>query len=284
MVDDALFKLLAPARRTAIVNIGAGDIGDTEIYQPLLDRDIGTVVGFEPLPEQFEILQARQTKNCSTLPYAVGDGRTHTMHVCAFWPMSSLLRPDPNQLQQFIPFTDLGRVTKETPVQTHRLDEIREIEAIDILKIDVQGFELTIFQNGRNKLREAVAVQVELPFIKTYQNQPTFGEVDLELQSLGFVPHFFVHASVRMVAPMMPTKQGQGGLRQIHEVDLLYVRNFARAELMSDEQLKHLALLAHHCFGSFDLAYRCVFALTERGSLEMSARDRYLNLLKPVPK
>ena len=75
--------------------------------------------------------------------------------------MSSLLRPDPRQLQQFIPFSDYGRVTREIPVQTHHLDDVDEIRAMDFLKIDVQGFELTVFQNGRNKLAEAVALQVE---------------------------------------------------------------------------------------------------------------------------
>src|SRR5262245_15798486 len=170
MADDALFEPLAPAGRTAIVNIGASDVGDIEIYQQLLDLDIGigTMVGFEPLPEQFEILKAKQDKNGSILPYAVGDGAVHTMHVCAFWPMSSLLKPDPRQLQQLLPFSDLGRVTKEVPIQTYRLDDIEEISALDFLKIDIQGFEVTVFQNGRNKLKQAVCLQLELPFTKHY--------------------------------------------------------------------------------------------------------------------
>jgi len=67
MADDALFEPLAPAGRTAIVNIGASDVGDIEIYQQLLDLDIGTMVGFEPLPEQFEILKAKQDKK--TVPF-----------------------------------------------------------------------------------------------------------------------------------------------------------------------------------------------------------------------
>jgi hypothetical protein len=79
MADDKLFELLAPARRTAVVNIGASDIGETELYQPLLDRDIGSLIGFEPLPEQFEILKAKQLKNCTILPYAIGDGGAHTL-------------------------------------------------------------------------------------------------------------------------------------------------------------------------------------------------------------
>jgi hypothetical protein len=71
MADDKLFELLALARRTAAVNIGASDIGE--------DRDIGSLIGFEPLPEQFEILKAKQLKNCTILPYAIGDGGAHTL-------------------------------------------------------------------------------------------------------------------------------------------------------------------------------------------------------------
>jgi hypothetical protein len=63
MADDKLFELLTPTRRAAVVNIGANNIGHTELYQPLLDRDIGSLIGFEPLPEQFEILKAKHMKN-----------------------------------------------------------------------------------------------------------------------------------------------------------------------------------------------------------------------------
>ena len=63
MADDKLFELLTPTRRAAVVNIGASNIGHTELYQPLLDRDIGSLIGFAPLPEQFEILKAKHLKN-----------------------------------------------------------------------------------------------------------------------------------------------------------------------------------------------------------------------------
>ncbi|MEZ0349479.1 hypothetical protein [Mycobacterium sp. pR1184] len=37
---------------------------------------------------------------------------------------------------------------------------------------------------------------------------------------------------------------------------------------MSDEQLKHLALIAHCCYRSFDLALRCVLLLERRKAVE----------------
>jgi hypothetical protein len=48
---------------------------------------------------------------------------------------------------------------------------------------------------------------------------------------------------------------------------------------MSDEQLKHLALIAHHCYQSFDLSLRCVMLLEQRQALEAGIQRRYLEIL-----
>jgi hypothetical protein len=64
----------------------------------------------------------------------------------------------------------------------------------------------------------------------------------------------------------------------------LYVPDFAletrfRPDLMSDEQLKHMALIVHHCYGSFDLALRCVMLLEQRQVLPAGAQRRYVEFL-----
>jgi hypothetical protein len=48
---------------------------------------------------------------------------------------------------------------------------------------------------------------------------------------------------------------------------------------MSEEQLKHLALVAHHCYRSFDLALRCVMLLEQRQALDAGTQQRYLDIL-----
>ena len=44
--------------------------------------------------------------------------------------------------------------------------------------------------------------------------------------------------------------------------------------------LKHLALVAHHCYGSYDLAANCINHLATRGVLPADAVGRYLGNLK----
>jgi FkbM family methyltransferase len=280
--ERELYHLLKPSRLTAIVDVGAGDIGERQSYQPLLDRGIATLAGFEPQPDMFAKLAARRGAAVTFYPYAVGDGETHTLYACAHAPMSSFLKPDRRQLNQFLPMSQWGQVVAETPLATRRLDDIDEIKAIDFLKIDVQGFELTVLRHGRSKLAQAVAIQAEVAFIATYENQPTLGDIDLELRAQGFVPHTFAEVVTRMLAPMAPPPGTWRGINQIHEADAIYVRDFARAEDWSDEQLKHMALLAHHCFRSFDLAYRVLYMLADRKLLSPDALPRYLELVRAV--
>jgi hypothetical protein len=172
----------------------------------------------------------------------------------------------------------LGEVIQRIPVETRRLDDVSEIQHLDLLKIDVQGSELSVFQNGQAKLAEAVVIQTEVSFITWYQNQPSFGEIDLELRRQGFIPHGIAEAHQRTIGDFVVGVGEIPRSNQLTEADMVYVRDFTHPEVMTDEQLKHLGLIAHHCYGSFDLVYRCVSLLEDRQAVETGSSQRYLSL------
>ena len=99
------------------------------------------------------------------LPHVVGDGHPHRLKITKAEGMTILLTPDVNQLRLFTPFLNWGSVVEEVDVATHRLDDL-DIDEFDLLKIDVQGAELMVFQHGRERLRNAVAVQTETSFVR----------------------------------------------------------------------------------------------------------------------
>ncbi|WP_263997685.1 hypothetical protein [Mycolicibacterium vanbaalenii] len=133
-----------------------------------------------------------------------------------------------------------------------------------------------MFQNGRTKLADAVAIQTEVSFVTLYRDQPTMGDVDVEMRSQGFVPHCFAAVKKWPIAPYVVNNNPRWALNQLLEADIVYVRDFSRPDSLSDEQLKHLALIAHHCYSSYDLALRCVMLLERRGSLKTGAQQSYL--------
>ena len=77
--------------------------------------------------------------------------------------------------------------------------------------MDVQGAELGIFKNGSKALRNCLAMQLEVSYFSLYEDQPSFGEVDVYMRTIGFVPHQF-----------WTLKDGQ--LRQLYLIIILEYR------------------------------------------------------------
>ena len=280
-MTTALSELLETTRLTEVVDIGANPIDGDPPYKPMLDAGLCKVTGFEPQEEALAELMRAKGPNETYLPYAVGDGGTHALNICEVSGMTSLLEPDPAALDLFNSFTDFGKVVRQVEVETRRLDEIAEIDHLDFLKIDIQGGELMVFQSGQAKLASAVAIQTEVSFISLYKDQPTLGDVDAELRRQGFAPHCFAALKNWSIRPCVFNNDPRRALNQVMEADLVYVRDIVHAEHMSDEQLKHLALIAHHCYHSFDLALRCLTVLEKRGALAEGAATTYLSTLEP---
>ncbi len=277
--SDPVVDLLKPERLTAVVDVGANPITETPPYQPMLAKRLCTVIGFEPQAEGLAALNAQKSDLETYLPYAVGDGTAGTFTICHAPGMSSLLKPNPAVLNCLNLYPIFGMVTGEEPIQTHAIDGMSEIAAIDFLKIDVQGSEVAVFRGGRSRLGSAVVVQTEVCFMQLYKDQPLFGEIDRELRALGLIPHIIGEMQKAMISPL----QFENDIRQVmnHVVytDVVYVRDFTQPDKMSAEQLKHLALIAHHCYGSYDLATKCVRDLEVRNDLPAGSVGRYFNAL-----
>jgi FkbM family methyltransferase len=278
--DDALFQLLQPSRLTAVVDVGANPIDGVPPYKPLLIKRLCRLIGFEPQPQALAALNANKSDNETYLPVVIGDGQDATLHICKAPGMTSLFRPDPAVLAQFDGFAEWGNVIEEQRVATRRLDSIAEVEALDFLKLDVQGSELAVFRGGRERLARAVAIQTEVSFIALYHGQPTLGDIDVELRQMGFVPHAFSAIKKWAISPVsMPKDANSSTLNQLLEADVVYVRDFIRPGAMDAEQLKHLALIAFHCYRSLDLAANCVGRLVLLGAVPADALARYVGLI-----
>jgi FkbM family methyltransferase len=275
-MSDPLFDLLAPSRLTAVVDIGANPIDSPPPYHDMLAGGLCTLIGFEPQAERLAELDRRKGPNERYFADAIGDGAEQTLYVCRASGMTSTFKPDRTRLELFNMFSQWGEVERTQKIATRRLDDIAEIDRLDLLKIDIQGGELRVIRHGTGKLADAVAVQTEVSFVELYCDQPGFGEVDRELRGLGFLPHCFAELKLW---PISPVSDPRRPVRQLLEGDLVYVRDFSRPERMTGEQWKHLAMIAHHCYGSIDLALRSIVEMVRTGVLRPGAAERYLAML-----
>jgi FkbM family methyltransferase len=282
--DDELFTILQPERLTAIIDIGANPIDGDPPYKAMLERGLCSVLGFEPSADAIRRLNAQKGPTECYLPYAIGDGNEHTLFVCEAPGMTSLLEPDPDRLDLFYGFRDLGRINRRIPTSTKRLDDVQEIVELDLLKLDVQGSELAILRSGQKKLAHAVAIQTEVSLIPIYRDQPPLGVIDSELREMGFLPYGFVEMklwplSSAAAGRYVPNESWQPMI----EGDLVYIRDFTRAENLTGEQWKQLALIAHHCYEATDLVLRALDMAMALGAVGSEARAQYVKLLGHQP-
>lgn len=247
-----------PAPLITVVDIGANPIDGSPPYAKMLAEGKCQLIGFEPQADAMKNLQETQGPHEKYLPYAIGDGKRHKLYLCAAPGMTSLFEPDPEMLSLLDQFASWGEVVRTEVVETVRLDDA-DIEEFDFLKIDVQGSELMIFQNGRHALRNVVVIQTEVSFIPLYKKQPLFCEVEAELRSQGFVPHKFEKIK-------MWNRAGKTDPEQLLEADIVYVRDFSKMEKMTSTQLQKLATIVTECYGSTYLSNLCLAELKRRGS------------------
>lgn len=274
-----LQSLLQIDQLTEIVDIGANPIDGAPPYQSLLDAGLCRITGFEPDPAAFAALAGRTSTHETYLPYAIGDGSAKTLNLCRYSGWTSTLRPSAAALKVFPVFANNAEVIGVEQLSTRRLDDIREIPRVDFLQIDIQGGELDVFRHATRKLADAAVIQTEVSLVGLYENQPSFGDIDVELRRQGFVPHCFAAVKQCMIAPLTLDNNPWRALNQPIEADVVYVKDFRYPELLSDNQLRQTALIVDGCYNSFDLAMRCIQSLQARERLGRETTNAYLALV-----
>ncbi len=206
----SFLDILDEPLRLEIVNVGASDMHDgiPEPYASLLRRGHCRIVGFEPNQTEWEKLQISKSPQEEFLPYALGDGNTHTYRFCRFFGMNSLLEPNHLWLDETHFHGQIGTVIKTVEMKTKRLDDIPEIAHMDYLKMDIQGGELMVLENGVERLKKCLAVHTEVAFVPMYEGQPLFSEIELFLRKQGFVLHHFNRLHSLMLKPLALQLQG----------------------------------------------------------------------------
>lgn len=275
MTENRLSEILNCPRLTAIVDVGASSIDGPPPYRAMLDAGLCTVVGFDPNVSAIAELNAAKGPNETYLPNAIGYGGMETLRKFDADGLNSLMVPDPAAMSAFPGFARWSTELSSEQVKTTRLVDIPEARPMDMIKIDIQGGELAAFHSAEYLMDEVLCVHTEVSFVPLYLSRATFGEIDIELRRHGLVPHMFAEVKKWLIAPTIGTM----ALNQLLEADVVYVRDFTKMDAMSDDQLKHLAMIAHYCYGSTDLAVRCLVWLAKRGAVAEGSAQKYLSSL-----
>ena len=266
-----------------IVDIGASNLRDGPVppYNGLIDAELARVTGFEPNPDEFSRLV--QGPHRRYLPVAVGDGKPAQLHVTEGPGFSSLLPPDAEVAARIGVFSRLMAVRKTVPVETHRLDDIAEIETIDLLKIDIQGSEAAVFLNGRAKLENALMIITEVSFLPIYHGQPNFADQDRILQSMGF-QFFGMKSTAKAPFAGLPDalrpKVRKKDVGPWIDGDAIYLRRFEAWDDLASSEIRRLIVLLDGVCSGLSAIHYLASILRARGELSVAAMDKVLHEIR----
>jgi FkbM family methyltransferase len=185
-----LQNLFSSSEAIQLMDIGAACINEKPVYKNLLEENLAHLNAFEGDARQIAKIKHEYGDRVTIFTDYLSDGANKYVYLASeLSGMTSLLKPNLKALRFFNGFEDFGRIEKVEDIQTRRLDDVEGIPMIDFLKMDIQGSELTVLSNGTKVLQNCLAIQLEVSYICLYQDQPTFGDVDIWMRQNGFAPH-----------------------------------------------------------------------------------------------
>lgn len=176
------------------------------------------VHAFEPDPDVFQELRARLPVTQRLILNNVGIGdqsATLTLYRNSFAPTNSFLRLNLSSIWARSIFGLREAGSAQVPVTTlDQYCEAANLLAIDILKIDTQGFEERCLRGARRLLQEGRVslIKIEIIFGDIYGETSSFYQIEQHLHPCGY----------RLFGPLMLRYSRSGKLLW---ADVLYVHN-----------------------------------------------------------
>ena len=246
-----------------ICDVGASACDPTSHLENLLNNTKSLLYGFEPNKDEYLKLTNRidSTKK-KYFEKAIGDGT------------------EKEYVKNFANFENDSIILKKEKIKTEKLDNINFENEIDLLKIDSQGYESIIIDNGKKTASDCLVVQLELSPIPIYKNEKKMSYVFNQVEKLGFNLNMFSTINTKTFKPVVIGKNPMDGLHTIFQLDCVFVPSFEKLNNLSEEKLKKLILIMFYSYKSYDFVDYLIRLLDKKAKSNLI--DDYRNLLKNI--
>jgi FkbM family methyltransferase len=182
---DLAITALANQHRPFVIDVGAADGDFTgQLLAAMPDAEILCI---DPLAGHAAALRQRfPIPNVRIEEVALGETESEAIFHETAHPHSSSLLPPSEHMQHF---PSASGCTKRTIVSVVRLDQLIEGTGqcqIDLLKVDTQGYELSVLKGATGSLRSCSRIIIEMSLRPLYEGQASFEEVMNFLNQHGF--------------------------------------------------------------------------------------------------
>jgi FkbM family methyltransferase len=181
-----LSRLLEASPQNCIIDVGAANGVISAKFSKAFPQ--AQVFAFEPIGKTFSTLQESVKNLPRILPINKALGARHeekTIHIAHRITSSSLFDIEKNIDNRYFA-EQLEHKSDEKIVVSMLDDEIPANLGVNIIKIDVQGYELEVLKGGPHTLSKTLMVVVEMQNHELYTGAPKYFELDEHLRRLGF--------------------------------------------------------------------------------------------------
>lgn len=168
------------------------DVGANRGQFSLLSRVVAPAApirAFEPIPaeaERYRRVNCRHGRDVSLMQVALGDEHgVAELHLSGRADSSSML-PIGELQSSLFPGTEEVGILRVPITPLDALPEVWQGASRALLKLDVQGFEMSVLRGARAALRHCQYVYAECSHVPLYVGQALFPEVDVFLRNEGF--------------------------------------------------------------------------------------------------
>ena len=188
--EDLIYKFTTPDSPT-IFDVGAHNGNSIERYLEIFSNPI--IHSFEPNPATFKIMESKYSSltNIKLNNFALGDkSEVKDFNIFEKNDTSSFLKLNDSEWVN-VRSKQLGIDKKkflkeEIKVEVQTLDEYvdrNNIEQIDVLKLDTQGYEKNILDGAQKTLKKKVIkiIETEIILDEVYSNYLTFTDIEKNL-------------------------------------------------------------------------------------------------------
>jgi len=151
--------------------------------------NVKTIHAFEPIPDSFKLLRKHVAgyPNVTCHQIALGSqNQKGEFHVSSQPDSSSLLPMAQAHKTEFPGSADSHKID----VEVSRLDDfcnVQHLPAPDVIKIDVQGYELEALKGAEQTLQRANYCIMEVSFVPLYEASPIFDDIYQFMIARGFI-------------------------------------------------------------------------------------------------
>jgi len=277
-----LNKLIETEEPIIICDIGASPIDPTIHIDNLINNTNCILYGFEPNKTEFEKL--KETEKKKYFNYALGNGKKKKLNICQGPGMTSFLKPNLNYLKLFDWFKWGSTILKTEELETKKLDDINFDHPINFFKIDVQGLESEIIENGLKKIKNSLVIEIETSPVPIYLDEKPFSYICDQLEKLDFSLHMFNKINTRCFKPFRFNNDIYSGLNHILQLDCVFIKNLQKLDSLEIEDLKKMALILFFSYGSYDLVGFLIEIISKKQKNDLVIKYRNMMSAQKIQK